>query len=120
MSELRRGDDQGGENRSGRAGKTARRCLEIRMTYRPESALVTGASSGIGEAFAEALAARGTNLLLAARSDDRLQAVAKALRVAHGAQVETVSVDLSQRDGARTLQRAAIERGFEPDLLINN
>jgi short-subunit dehydrogenase len=90
------------------------------MTYRPESALVTGASSGIGEAFAEALAARGTKLLLAARSDDRLQAVAKALRAGYGAQVETVSVDLSERDGARTLQRAAIERGFEPDLLINN
>jgi uncharacterized protein len=90
------------------------------MRYRGGSALVTGASSGIGEAFAEALAKRGMALLLAARSEDRLRTVADRLVVRHGGRVVVVPIDLSERDAARRLRDAADERGFEPDLLVNN
>ena len=92
----------------------------MRVTQGLRAALVTGASSGIGEAFAQALAARGTSLLLAARSEDRLRALANDLAARHDLRVEVVPVDLADRDGPRRLQAAADERGFEPDLVVNN
>ncbi len=85
-----------------------------------KTALITGASSGIGEAFAGALAQRGTALLLAARSEHRLERIAGELRASHGPRVEVVPIDLAERDAAERLQAAADERGLEPDLLINN
>ena len=90
------------------------------MRYHGRSALVTGASSGIGEAFARALAARGMALLLAARSEERLRTVAGAVAARHGVRVETVSIDLAERDAPGRLLEIADERGFEPDLLVNN
>jgi short-subunit dehydrogenase len=90
------------------------------MEYRGRAALVTGASSGIGEAFARALAARGMDLLLAARSEERLRAVAADLGSRHGVRVEVVPIDLAERDAPRRLQAVADERGFDPDLLVNN
>jgi uncharacterized protein len=88
--------------------------------YRGGSALVTGASSGIGEAFARALARRGMALLLAARSEERLRALAGELVARHGVRVEVVPIDLAEPDAPRRLQAAADERDFEPDLLVNN
>jgi short-subunit dehydrogenase len=83
-------------------------------------AIVTGASWGIGEAFAETLAARGADLMLVARTEDRLLAIAERLRERHGIRVETVALDLSEPDGPRRLCELAAERGFEPTLLVNN
>jgi len=90
------------------------------MQYRGRSALVTGASSGIGEAFARALAGREMALLLAARSEERLRTIAEDLAARHGVRVETVSIDLAERDAPGRLLEIADERGFEPDLLVNN
>ncbi len=93
------------------------------MTFRLGSgtrAIVTGASWGIGEAFAQALAARGADLLLVARSEDRLRALATALTEHHGVRVEIVALDLAAPDGPRKLCEAADALGFEPTLLVNN
>ncbi len=83
-------------------------------------AIVTGASWGIGETFAEALAARGADLLLVARTEDRLVAVADRLRARYGVRVEAVALDLADSDGPRRLCERAAELDFQPTLLVNN
>lgn len=83
-------------------------------------ALVTGASSGIGEAIAERLAARGVPLILAARSAPKLEALQAAWRARHGVAVETVAVDLSDADGPTRLWAATEGAGRQVDLLVNN
>ncbi len=82
------------------------------------AALVTGASSGIGEAFARELAARGLQLLLTARRVDRLEALAVELRTKHGAKVDVVAADLGVPEGVATVLAACA--GREIDLLVNN
>jgi short-subunit dehydrogenase len=86
------------------------------------SALVTGASSGIGAAFARALAARGVRLLLTAPAAERerLEELAGALSAGHGVECAVVTADLAERDGAEALHAAAQELAFAPDLLVNN
>jgi uncharacterized protein len=83
-------------------------------------AVVTGASWGIGETFAETLAARGADLLLVARSEARLRELADTLAERYGVRVEIVTVDLAQPDGPRRLVEAADALGFEPTMLVNN
>ena len=83
-------------------------------------AIVTGASWGIGETFAQALAARGADVLLVARNEGRLQAVATDLREQFKVRVEIVTVDLADPDGPRQLCEAAAALGFAPNLLVNN
>jgi short-subunit dehydrogenase len=91
------------------------------FTYHGRTALITGASSGIGEAFARALGARGMRLFLTAlpAHDRELRALADEL--AAGGVVTAVHViDLSERGAAQQVQIAADALGFEPDLLVNN
>jgi short-subunit dehydrogenase len=83
-------------------------------------AIVTGASWGIGEAFAEELAKRGADLLLVARTETRLLTIAADLQARYGVRVEMVTLDLAQSDGPRRLCEAASGLGFEPTLLVNN
>ena len=82
-------------------------------------AIVTGASFGLGEAFAEGLARRGADLLLVARSDARLLTIAADLAAAHDVRVEIATLDLVAPDGPRRLQSHADGLGFEPDVLVN-
>jgi len=83
-------------------------------------ALVTGASSGIGECFARALAARQWSLVLVARSGERLSALANELTVSHGIRVESLPADLSAPGAAGQVATTLGERQVEIALLINN
>jgi uncharacterized protein len=81
-------------------------------------ALVTGASSGIGEAFAECLAEDGWDLVLVARRRDRLEQVAERLSVAHGISARVIDADLADPAELETLAAEAAELPL--DLLVNN
>jgi short-subunit dehydrogenase len=82
-------------------------------------AVITGASSGIGAEFARQLAARGYNLVLAARREDRLAGVAREIAAATGVDVETIAVDLAT-DSGRELLAARIRTDPAFALLVNN
>jgi uncharacterized protein len=84
------------------------------------TALITGASSGIGAAFAEALAKQGMNVVLVARSEDRLLALANTLKSQHGIRADVMVQDLTQPDAATMVYKAVEALGVEVELLINN
>ncbi|PZW95450.1 hypothetical protein DFS28_107264 [Pseudomonas sp. 478] len=83
------------------------------------TALVTGASSGIGAIYAERLAARGFDLLLVARDQERLEAAASKLRAEHGVQVEVLKADLTQKDEVLKLEQR-LRSDSSISLLLNN
>ncbi len=85
-----------------------------------KTALVTGASSGIGEAFARALAARGAHLVLAARSAAKLEALAAELSARHGIRASAIPADLARPGAAGELAREIQARALVVDALINN
>ena len=89
----------------------------MRNDYRHARALVTGASSGIGEAFAKALAARGCDLVLVARRQDRLDKLCEELEARHGISCISVAFDLSVRRPGSQL-RALVDG--DVDLLVNS
>lgn len=83
-------------------------------------AVITGASSGIGQEYARQLAAMGADLVIAARRLDRLEAFAKELRSQYGVDVLCVQVDLCQREAPKQLFEKATENGKIVTILINN
>ena len=87
---------------------------------RGRTALVTGASSGIGKAFAELLARKGYGVVLTARRGDRLTALAAELQQKYGVATETIVADLAERDASRQIANALAARGLKIDLLVNN
>lgn len=88
-------------------------------TYRGRWALVTGASAGIGEAFARALAGRGMNVALAARRVERLRHLADELGTAHRVRTLVLPADLGREGAAEALWRQAAD-AREIHLLVNN
>lgn len=85
-----------------------------------KTALITGASSGIGAAFAEALAREGVDLILVARSEDRLRTLAGRLTRDHGRNVQVIPADLAKSDAAARLKKSVDALDMPVDLLINN
>ena len=86
----------------------------------PDTALVTGASGGIGEDLARLIAAGGANLVLVARTADRLQALARELADAHQVTATPIAVDLAQPDSVARLVAELSSRGLVVDILVNN
>ena len=84
------------------------------------TALITGASAGIGEAFANLFAAKGFNLVITARREDRLRAVASRLESQHGVRVDVIVDDLSDPRAPARLCEAIAARGLTVDVLVNN
>ena len=84
------------------------------------TALITGASSGIGEAFAEVFAAEGFDLAITARREDRLRALAARLEERHGTRVHVIAADLAKRDAVDRLCAELAERRIHVDALVNN
>jgi len=82
--------------------------------------LITGASSGIGAAFARKLAALGRNVLLVARSEDKLIALCNELGRLTSIRAQYVALDLEQPDAAAQLFEETQKRELEIDMLINN
>jgi hypothetical protein len=84
------------------------------------TALVTGASSGIGEALAHRFARGGHALVLVARREGKLHALARLLREEHGTHVDVVPADLAQRGAATALAERLRRRRRRVDVLVNN
>jgi len=85
--------------------------------YTGKTALVTGASAGIGSAFAKKLAAKGMNVVLVARSENKLKAVASGLK---GVTATVIPLDLTEPDAISKLQAQLSAEQIEIDLLVNN
>jgi uncharacterized protein len=90
------------------------------MSYKGSTALVTGASGGLGEAFAEQLAERGCNLVLVARSEDKLKTIAKRLEQRNKIKTTVIPADLSSPAAVENVIAEVKRRGIGIDLLVNN
>jgi short-subunit dehydrogenase len=84
------------------------------------TALITGASSGLGAEFAAQLAAQGHDVVLVARSGDRLAALAGRLIAEHGVRAHVLVQDLAEPDAARRVAEQLTALGLSVDLLVNN
>jgi uncharacterized protein len=89
-------------------------------TQTPKTALVTGASGGIGKAIAEQFAKDGVNVVIVARNMAQLQQIAADWRKRHGVEVMPLAADLSVSGAAATVADQIIAAGIDIDYLVNN
>jgi gluconate 5-dehydrogenase len=94
--------------------------MELCFDIKGQTAIVTGASSGLGVMFAETLAERGVNLVLAARRYEKLTTVAEDLSGKYGVKVIPVKADVSQEDQVINLVKTALEKLGSTEILVNN
>ena len=85
-----------------------------------KTALITGASSGIGKIFAKELASRKTNLVLVARSEDKLQQLANELQSQYQIQADVIVQDLTAPAATNSVFEIVFQKGLTIDLLVNN
>ncbi|HYX48807.1 MAG TPA: SDR family NAD(P)-dependent oxidoreductase, partial [Ktedonobacteraceae bacterium] len=85
-----------------------------------KTTIITGASSGIGEAFARRLAAQGENVLLVARSAEKLARLCDELVSASNINAQYVALDLTESDAAKKLFAETERRELQVETLINN
>ncbi|WP_261571227.1 SDR family NAD(P)-dependent oxidoreductase [Frankia gtarii] len=90
------------------------------MDLQGQTAVITGASTGIGAVFARELAARGADVVLVARSIDRLQVVAEEITARHPVRAEVVAVDLRDPGAVDVVAERVAAAGGRVDLLVNN
>lgn len=90
------------------------------MRNNDETALITGASSGLGLEFAKLCASDGYNLLLVARNEEKLNQVKNELENAYGISVSVFACDLSKKDAARNVYDFALEQELNIGILIND
>lgn len=89
-------------------------------TIKNKTAFITGASSGIGEAFAYELAKQGANLILTARSEDKLQVIARKITKEYNVKVTVLTGDLLQKETPQKLYNQIKQAELSVDLLVNN
>lgn len=90
------------------------------MGKKAGTALVTGASAGLGLEYARLFAADGHDVVVVARREDRLRALAEELARDHGVRVFPLAVDLAERGAAVRVHDALCEQGLEVEFLVNN
>lgn len=89
-------------------------------TFKNSTALITGASSGIGKAYAQKIASLGIHLILTARSEQKLNDLANELRKKYSVNVEVIVLDLAQPNSAQNLFDEVQDRKLTVEILINN
>ncbi len=90
------------------------------MLLKDKTAVITGASRGIGKAVAETFAANGANLYLVARDGDRLNEVKEAIETRHQVKVMTLPVDLRDREAIEKMVDKLKKEKISLDILVNN
>src|SRR6201989_1832811 len=105
-----------------RTGSAARAgaAEELLERHRGETVLITGASSGIGRELARQFAGDGADLVLIARSEDRLRELAAELTAGFGVTVEVVPADLAQPGSPDQIVQTLAQRHIDVDVLVNN
>jgi short-subunit dehydrogenase len=94
--------------------------MSVPVSLAGRTALVTGASAGIGEAFARLLASQGANVFLVARREERLRMLGNELEQEYGIRAEVCAVDLSRPGAAAEIVAAAERMRLDVDILVNN
>lgn len=84
------------------------------------TALITGASAGIGEAFAHRLAKEGCDIVIVARRKERLQQMAEELSAQYSVKVLPIAADLARAEECERVYNCVVENGWQVDILINN
>lgn len=94
--------------------------MDLCFDIQGQTAIVTGASSGLGVTFAEALAENGVNLVIAARRYEKLVGVAREISAKHGVEVIPVKTDVTEEENVTKMVRTAVEKLGSLEMIVNN